>query len=153
MKAKIMLLLVLSLPVYAEKPTSFHEESPNNKALLYNFDGLLSNQLTDKISMRFITSSHFTIIQWTLKKGAKLPIHSHLNEQLSRIDQGSVRVDTEDSVYDLKGGDIMLFPPYVHHGFTALTDAVIYEQQTPIRQDFLAADFIQKLSSYLSEHQ
>ena len=47
----------------------------------------------------------------------------------------------------------MVFPAYVTHGFTATTDAVMYEQQTPIRQDFLQPGFIEKLSEYLKQNQ
>ena len=50
-------------------------------------------------------------------------------------------------------GQIMVFPSYVTHGFTAVTDTVMYEQQTPIRRDFLEPDFIQKLSDYLAKNQ
>lgn len=122
-------------------------------ALYFNFDSLPSHHLTDKINMRFITGPQFTVIQWNLKTGAKLPVHSHLNEQVIRILEGNVEVHTEDHVYNLHSGDVMIFPPYVTHGFIAITDAVMYEQQTPVRQDFLQAGFIEKLSEYLKQNQ
>lgn len=122
-------------------------------ALYFDFDSIQAHQLTDKINMRFVTSSQFTVIQWNLKKGAKLPVHAHLNEQVIRILEGHVEVHTEDTVYNLHSGDVMIFPPYVSHGFIAATDAVMYEQQTPIRQDFLQPGFIEKLSEYLKQNQ
>lgn len=122
-------------------------------ALYFDFNSIPAHQLTDKINMRFITSSQFTVIQWNLKKGAKLPVHSHLNEQVIRILEGDIEVHTEDQVYNLHSGDVMIFPPYVTHGFIATTDVVMYEQQTPIRQDFLQPGFIEKLSEYLKQNQ
>ncbi len=103
--------------------------------------------------MRFTTSSQFTVIQWNLKKGAKLPQHSHLNEQVIRILEGNVEAQTGDQVFHLHAGDVMIFPPNVTHGFIATTDAMMYEQQTPIRQDFLQPGFIEKLSEYLKKNQ
>jgi len=47
----------------------------------------------------------------------------------------------------------MVFPPNVPHGFIALTDAIIYELQTPTRQDFLQPGFTQKLSKLLIDNQ
>lgn len=123
-------------------------------ALYFDFNSIPAHQLTDKINMRFVTSSQFTVIQWNLKAGAKLlPVHSHLNEQVTRVLEGNVEVHTGDTVYNLHAGDVMIFPPYVTHGFIATTDAVIYEQQTPIRQDFLQPGFIEKLSEYLKQNQ
>lgn len=122
-------------------------------ALYFNFDSIPSHQLTENINMRFETSSQFTVIQWNLKAGAKLPVHSHLNEQVIRILEGNVEVHTENNVYNLHSGDVMIFPAYVTHGFIATTDAVMYEQQTPIRQDFLQPGFIEKLSAYLKQNQ
>jgi quercetin dioxygenase-like cupin family protein len=122
-------------------------------ALYFDFNSIPSHQLIDTINMRFVTSSQFTVIQWNLKKGAKLPVHSHLNEQVIRVLEGNIEVHTEDQIYNLHAGDVMIFPPYVTHGFIATQDAVMYEQQTPIRQDFLQPDFIEKLSEYLRQNQ
>lgn len=121
--------------------------------LYFDFNSITSYQLTDKINMRFVTSAKFTVIQWNLKAGAKLPVHSHLNEQVIRILEGNVKTHTGNDVYNLHAGDVMIFPPYVTHGFIATTDAVIYEQQTPIRKDFLQPGFIEKLSEYLKKNQ
>lgn len=125
----------------------------NNAALHFDFNSISSYELTDKINLRFVTSSKFTVIQWSLKTGAKLPVHSHPNEQVTRILEGNVDVHTGDTVYHLHAGDVMVFPPNVTHGFTATADAVMYEQQTPFREDFLQEGFIEKLSEYLKQNQ
>lgn len=122
-------------------------------ALQFNFNTIPAYHLTDKIDMRFVTSSQFTVIQWNLMAGAKLPVHSHLNEQVIRVLKGDLEVHTGDDVYTVHEGEVIIFPPYVTHGFVALTDTVMYEQQTPIRQDFLEEGFIQKLSDYLNNNQ
>lgn len=122
-------------------------------ALRFDFNTILKHHLTDKIDMRFVTSSQFTVIQWGLMAGAKLPVHSHLNEQVIRVLKGNLEVHTGDDVYTIHEGEVIVFPPYVTHGFVALTDTIMYEQQTPIRQDFLQEGFIQKLSDYLNNNQ
>ena len=129
------------------------EALANQGAQYFDFNAITVNQLTDKINLRFVTCSQFTVIQWNLKAGAKLPVHSHLNEQVTRVLEGNVEVHTGDKVYNLHAGDVMIFAPYETHGFIATTDAVMYEQQTPIRQDFLQPGFIEKLSEYLKKNQ
>jgi quercetin dioxygenase-like cupin family protein len=120
----------------------------------YDFNSMPAHQLINTISMRFVTSDHFTVIQWDLKAGAKLmPQHKHPNEQVIRVLSGTLQVYSGDSIKTLHAGDVMIFAGNVPHGFIAETDAVMYEQQTPIRQDFLQEGFIEKLSSLLSKNQ
>ena len=159
-KRSLLLSLVVfffSMTSYASMASVYTASTTNNSntnnAVLYDFSQIPLNQLTDKIGMRFFTTPSFTVIQWHLKAGAKLPVHSHVNEQLTRVDQGQVQVQGKGENRNLTAGQMMLFPSQVSHGFTALEDSVLYEQQTPIRQDFLEPDFIQKLSDYLSKNQ
>lgn len=115
-------LLLVSAQAYAHNASSNPEQR-------YNFN-TPEYHLTDNISMSFLTASHFTVIQWNLKAGAKLlPIHSHLNEQVTRVLSGDVEVRIGNSTYIIHAGEIIVFPPYAPHGFVALKDAVIYEQQ------------------------
>lgn len=120
----------------------------------YDFNRMPAHELIPTINMRFINSDKFTVIQWNLKQGAKLfPQHKHINEQVTRILAGDVDAHSGDAVYHLHTGDVMIFPANVMHGFIAMTDAVIYESQTPVRDDFLKPDFIEKLSKILRDNQ
>lgn len=127
--------------------------SPEQSPVYYDFNTMPVHQLIDTISMRFVTSDQFTVIQWNLKAGAKLmPQHKHPNEQVIRVLEGTLQVQGE-SVRTLHAGDVMIFASNVPHGFIAETDAVMYEQQTPFRKDFLEAGFIEKLSALLKQNQ
>lgn len=129
---------------------AFAQEAP----VYYDFNNMPAHDLIPTISMRFISSENFTVIQWDLKSGAKLyPQHKHINEQVTRILKGDVDAHSGDKIYHLHTGDVMVFPANVMHGFIAITDAVIYEQQTPVRSDFLQPGFIEKLSNILRENQ
>lgn len=120
----------------------------------YDFNTMPAHQLIDTISMRFVTSDQFTVIQWNLKAGAKLmPQHKHPNEQVIRVLEGTLQAQSGESVRTLHAGDVMIFNANVPHGFIAETDAVMYEQQTPFRRDFLEPGFIEKLSAYLKQNQ
>ena len=125
-----------------------------NVPVYYNFNTMPAHELIPTISMRFVNSGKFTVIQWNLKSGAKLyPPHKHINEQVMRILVGDVDAHSGENVYHLHTGDVMIFPPNVIHGFVAVTDAIIYEQQTPAREDFLQPGFIEKLSALLKKNQ
>ncbi len=56
--------------------------TPEQSPVYYDFNAMPAHQLIDTISMRFATSSQFTVIQWNLKAGAKL-MHS-INIQMNK---------------------------------------------------------------------
>lgn len=145
---------LISTSIVAQVAPIKDEANQSNCMSHYNFNEMPAHKLTDKITMQFVTSSQFTVIQWNLKKGARLlPQHSHLNEQVIRVIKGALEVHTGDKTYTIYPGEVMIFPPYVSHGFIALEDAVMYEQQTPIREDFLKPGFIERLSKHLKSNQ
>lgn len=117
----------------------------------YDFNDIQIEQLTDKIGMRFFNGTQTTVIQWKLKKGAKLPIHFHINEQVTRVDDGVLEVFSQGKRYELTQGQILVFPPNVPHEFFALKNTTVYEIQTPTRQDYIAPDFIEKIKKILTE--
>lgn len=127
--------------------------SADQSPVYYDFNAMPAHQLIDTISMRFVTSDKFTVIQWNLKAGAKLPQHKHPNEQVVRVLDGALQVQSGESVKILHAGDVAIFAANVPHGFIAETDAVMYEQQTPFRKDFLEDGFIEKLSEILRKNQ
>ena len=128
--------------------------SPQQSPVYYDFNTMPVHQLIDSIGMRFVTSDQFTVIQWNLKAGAKLmPQHKHPNEQVIRVLEGTLQVHSGESVRTLHAGDVMIFASNLPHGFIAETDAVMYEQQTPFRKDFLETGFIEKLSTLLRQNQ
>lgn len=132
----------------------FAAASAEQLPVYYDFNSIPAYQLIDTINIRFVTSDQFTVIQWNLKAGAKLmPQHKHPNEQVIRVLEGRLQVHSGESVRTLHAGDVMIFASNVSHGFIAETDAVMYEQQTPFRKDFLEEGFIEKLSALLKQNQ
>lgn len=120
----------------------------------FDFNNIPAKELTPTISMRFVNSDKFTVIQWDLKAEAKLyPQHKHVNEQVVRILAGDIDAHSGGNVYHLHAGDVMVFPANAEHGFIAMSDSVMYETQTPVREDFLKPGFIKKLSELLKNNQ
>ncbi len=147
---KLIALNLIATSLMINSATAAPEQTP----VYYDFNSMPAHQLIDTISMRFVTSDAFTVIQWNLKAGAKLmPQHKHPNQQVIRVLEGTLQVHSGEFVKSLHAGDVMVFAANVPHGFIAETDAVMYEQQTPFRKDFLEDGFIEKLSGLLKQNQ
>lgn len=112
----------------------------------YDFDQMPVQQITKNIGRRFIMGTESIMIRWDLKAGTKLPVHFHVQEQVTRVEQGAMEAYSQGQKYVMTPGQVMVFPPNVPHEFVALKNTVFIEQQTPARQDFINGDF-EKLAS------
>ena len=88
------------------------------------------------------------LVKWILKKGAEVPLHHHVNEQITWITQGSVRIYSQGKEFIVKAGEVIVFPPHVPHEFLALEDTIDIDFFTPVREDWInqSASYLQNLS-------
>ncbi len=118
-----------------------------SQASFYNFDRLPVEQITKNIGRRFIMGAESVMIRWDLKAGTKLPVHFHMQEQVTRLEQGEMEVYSQGVKYVMTPGQVMIFPRNVPHEFVAVKDTIFIENQTPARQDFINGDFEKWASS------
>lgn len=116
--------------------------------LFYDFDNMPIEKLSDKISRQFIYGTQSMLVKWIFKKGAEVPLHHHVNEQITWITKGSVVVYSQNKEFIIKAGEVIIFPPHVPHEFFALEDTIDIDFFSPIREDWISqsADYIKKIS-------
>ena len=59
---------------------------------LYELDAQPVEELSPTISRQYLHGSHSTFVKWTMKKGAIVPLHHHVNEQITWITEGACEV-------------------------------------------------------------
>ena len=98
---------------------------------------VLSEQINETITRRFITGDSVTIGRFELKKGGVVPSHAHVNEQISMVMSGVLlfRIDGREIV--VKAGEVMQIPGNVAHEVEVLEDALAIDVFSPIRQDWI----------------
>jgi len=79
-----------------------------------------------------------------LKKGCIVPLHSHVNEQLTYILEGALKFWIDDREIVVCAGQVLTIPPNMPHKAEALEDTVDLDIFHPPRADWLA-----KTDSYL----
>jgi len=75
--------------------------------------------------------------EFLLKKGNRLPRHSHLHEQTGYLVKGRIRLSIELEENDVRPGDSWCIPSGVEHGAEILEDSVAIEVFSPVREDYL----------------
>ncbi|WP_340200330.1 cupin domain-containing protein [Ascidiimonas sp. W6] len=85
---------------------------------------------------RFVHTANNTLAWWEVKKGAVLPRHSHVHEQVTQVLEGSFQLTVEDQTYICGPGKILVIPPDVTHEGIALTDCKIFDLFAPSRPEY-----------------
>ena len=105
--------------------------------VLYHFDKMPIEKLTNNISRQYIYSGQSMLVKWIFKKGAHIPKHHHVNEQITWITKGKAIVHSQGKKFTVKAGDVIIFPPHVPHEFFIVEDTIDIDFFTPVREDWI----------------
>ena len=77
-----------------------------------------------------------TLVYWTISAGAAIPEHNHVHEQATHVLEGSFELVIDGEACVLKPGIIAIIPSSVKHFGKALTDCLMLDVFTPVREDY-----------------
>ena len=95
------------------------------------------NPLVDRQALH---CDQMTMSRLTLKKGAVVPRHHHVNEQITTMEKGRLRFIFDDSELIVEAGDSLQIPSNVPHSVEALEDSVALDLFAPVREDWRRGD-------------
>jgi quercetin dioxygenase-like cupin family protein len=107
---------------------------------LYDWNSLPAEQLNPLATRRMIHSAQMTIARLELRKGAVVPEHAHINEQICNVDRGALRITVEGADQVVRAGESLVIPPNAPHAVTALEDSAAMDIFTPRREDWIRGD-------------
>lgn len=114
-----------------------------DRATHHRWDDIAREELNPQIGRRFITGDSMMIAQIFLAKGAVVPTHEHVNEQLTYVIEGLLRFslgDDGEQVVDVAAGEVLQIPAHLPHSAEALEDTLDVDVFHPPRQDWLDGD-------------
>ena len=116
----------------------------------FDWQTLPREQLSPGLARQFISGEKATVALFHFRKGGTVPAHSHENEQLSYVLEGSLRFHLQDQKspqgqkqgedareLDVRAGQVLLILSHVAHSAVALEDTVVLDIFSPIRKDWL----------------
>jgi quercetin dioxygenase-like cupin family protein len=112
----------------------------SDRATHYRWDDLPREELNPQIGRRFITGDSMMIAHIYLAKGAVVPKHEHVNEQLTYVIEGLLRFSLGDGgsqIVDVAAGEVLQIPAHLPHSAEALEDTLDVDVFHPPRQDWL----------------
>ncbi len=123
------------------------ESKPYSVATHYRWDDMPKEPVSDMLQRRLITGDRMMLAHVYLDKGCIVPKHSHENEQLTYILEGSLLFtlgEEQNLQVTVRAGEVLHIPSNLPHMAEALEDTLDVDVFSPPRQDWL-----DKTDSYL----
>ena len=112
----------------------------SGQATLYRLEDMPREEVKDGLHRRLITTDRMMLAHVYLQPGCVVPKHSHENEQLTYIIEGTLRFwlgEDESEVLDVHAGEVLHIPSWLPHKAEALDTVVDVDIFCPPRQDWL----------------
>ena len=97
-------------------------------------------QLNAQMTRQVIHGDGLTIARLILDRGAVVPRHAHVNEQISTIESGRLKFIFDHAEVTLLAGESLQIPSNVPHAAEALERTVALDVFTPVREDWVRGD-------------
>ena len=107
---------------------------------IYEWNRVEKEQLSPTFARQVIHAGTMTVARVYLRKGCTVPEHSHHNEQISMMEQGSLKFVIAGQEIVLKAGQVLRIPPNLPHSAEALEDCVAVDLFSPPREDWIRGD-------------
>lgn len=111
---------------------------------IISWEKMETEQLNDKITRQMLFGEKAMLARIVLKRGAIVPRHSHINEQITWIVSGALKLIFDDGERILRNGQMLLIPANLPHAAEAMEDTVDIDVFAPPREDW-----IRKTDAYL----
>ena len=102
-----------------------------------NLSTIPSKELIPGYHAKMVHGDKMSIAYWTVKKGAKVPEHSHMHEQVMQVLEGSFEFTLDGETKTYLPNDIVVIPSYSVHSGKALTDCRLMDIFSPVREEYL----------------
>jgi unsaturated pyranuronate lyase len=93
--------------------------------------------MSSTIGRQLLVGTNIMVAHVLLKKGARVPLHSHHNEQVTYVLEGALHFFIDNKELTVSAGEVLCIPPHMPHEAIALEDTVDVDIFTPPRQDWL----------------
>jgi len=99
-----------------------------------------SEQMNPLVQRQVVHGANMTMARLVMKKGAVVPLHHHVNEQITTVLEGRLTFLIGGKTQELVAGESLVIPPDLPHAVEAVEDSVALDVFSPLRQDWLRGD-------------
>lgn len=104
--------------------------------MTHKFSDISEKVLMKGIKGKYIHTENNTVGLITIEKGAVLPAHSHVHEQITQVISGKLEMTIDGVTQVLEPDSITIIPSNAVHSANALTNCVVIDTFFPVREDY-----------------
>ena len=105
---------------------------------LFHLSNIDRKEILPGFQARFVHTDNMTLSYWDVDKGAVLPLHKHIHEQVTQVEEGEFELTIAGETRVYTKGMVAVIPSMAEHGGVALTDCKIFDIFSPVREDYKA---------------
>src|SRR5688572_12091686 len=106
----------------------------------YDWDSMTAEEITGLYLRKVAIGENITVAKVEVKEGAITNSHSHENEEVILVLEGSWRFHLPSGPVTLSANQMLNIPPGVEHSSEALEDTVALDICAPARPDWLSGE-------------
>lgn len=97
-------------------------------------------RMNDLVTRQVLHTEMMTIARLEMRKGAVVPEHHHVNEQISTVEKGRLLFQFPEAEVIVGAGESLVIAPNLPHRVEALEDSVAIDSFSPPREDWIRGD-------------
>lgn len=101
-----------------------------------NLATIPSKEIMPGLHGKLVHSENMSIAFWDVEKGAHVPEHSHMNEQIMHVMEGEFEFTLDGTTKVYGPGDIVVISPHLKHSGIALTPCKLLDVFSPTREEY-----------------
>ena len=114
-----------------------------------SWDTVPIETVNPSMERKIVTGEKMMIARMKFKDGFRVPLHHHVNEQITQVISGTIRFwfgENKDQEMDLTAGELVVIPSNLPHEALMIGDVEEIDSWAPPRQDWLdkTDDYLRK---------
>ena len=102
----------------------------------YNLSTIPSKEIMPGLHGKLVHSENMSMAFWDVEKGATVPEHAHMNEQIMHVMEGDFEFTLDGTTKVYHPGDIVVIAPHLKHSGVALTPCKLLDVFSPTREEY-----------------
>lgn len=101
-----------------------------------NLSSIASKEIMPGYHGKMVHATQMSLAFWEVEKGAKVPEHYHIHEQIMHVIEGEFEFTLDGYTKIYNNGDIVIIPPNIPHSGKALTACKLLDVFSPVREEY-----------------
>ena len=102
----------------------------------FNINDITTREIVPGFTGKYLHADSLSIGWLDAKAGYAVPLHSHIHEQVSFVQEGKMLFIIEDEEFILEAGMAITVAPNLKHRASAITDCKLIDVFNPVREDY-----------------